>query len=264
MERMDERNYLMKHVKEADRRLRKIAFPYSRNNFTFLDKLTFRTGTLEEMDNALGSYSKANEEIVIRDRLVKKMYKKKYDKELIMIIQHELIHSFIADWFEDLYKFNLKVQSDSCPIFNTFVEFFNARGCSIRVNGTELTYRVFHKDLYELAINKSNKFTTVYKECIKWLKEANNVLEFCTNKIIEETREENFSKIIFPIYEGTREYTEAERRLNKVIKDEKRNVDVDVDFYYLYLGQSFTFHNKELALEEIKYIIEEEFIDNIA
>ena len=70
MERMDERNYLMKHVKEADRRLRKIAFPYSRSNFAFLDKLTFRTGTLEEMDDALGSYSKDKEEIVEKEAVI--------------------------------------------------------------------------------------------------------------------------------------------------------------------------------------------------
>lgn len=135
--------YLMKHANKVNEIMRKVAYPYGRCDFINLNDIEFE---IEESSECLGYMhelrnSDKDFKLMINECYFDNMYKRKYDKKLISTLAHEMIHIYIAEWFDsDNFKnlnnlFKNNFSSDSSPIFLAMVKWFELKtGLNIGMN----------------------------------------------------------------------------------------------------------------------------------
>ncbi|CAI3673870.1 hypothetical protein CNEO4_620025 [Clostridium neonatale] len=124
----DQQQYIKRHLDKANDILRKTARKYSRNIFVNLDKLDITTSYTKDSLAYVKKYSSENAKAIgkptrlnINTKYLDNMFKRKYNKELLGSLMHELIHIYVADWFDGKYTYS----RDCSPVFCAIVIWFN-------------------------------------------------------------------------------------------------------------------------------------------
>lgn len=168
--------YLMKHVKKAGMELRKLAVPYGRCEFPDINEINF---VIEDNDSADGYFRPGEvNTIMVNSSFFKNKFKKKYNRRLISVLQHEMIHLYLFE----LDFYDLHIYADSSPLFVSVVSWFNTHSkgkIDIRQNySLQKQFYLYNKELVYFSVDKDTTFTMLEKRIVKWQKELKKRLEY--------------------------------------------------------------------------------------
>ncbi|MBY7006780.1 hypothetical protein FDA25_02465 [Clostridium botulinum] len=200
--------YLLKHVKIAGNVLDKII----NNKFIDYENINFKWSDTIDMKE-VGYWINSDNTITISPRFLIGNYLnvKNENKELIGIIQHELIHAFIDKNHNEL---KLNVSTDASPMHQGIITFFNSRGCNIGSNGDlKNVFKSRQKRLYRICVNKDIIFNDLIFQLEDWQqnlseniekfngKDDERILE-AVDKIIKNEKLTNLTKINVKFFEN--------------------------------------------------------------
>lgn len=213
------KKYLMKHVKEAEEILTKIAFGSSNNRFCEYENINIEWSDSVGYENG-GNWDLKNNKITINRKylLDDDKYKRSFNKKIIDVIQHELIHVYISK----NEKFNLNSSTDASPIHQAIIVFFNSNGCSIGSNGNLADiFKEKQKQLYKLSSNKNVCFLDLINYLYKSIKNVGEILERINQEVL--IKKEN--KVVFAFF-----YKSTDKSyVNKYFKNSKEMIEININ-----------------------------------
>ena len=190
--------YLMKHVKKAERELRKVALPYSRYEFVDTDEINF---VIEDNDGADGYFRPGEvNTIMANSSFFKYKFKKKYNRRLISVLQHEMIHAYLYE----LDFYGLRVYADSSPLFASMVSWFNTHSkekIDIRQNsGLKERFYLYNRELVYFSVDKDTTFEMLKKRMVKWQIALKNRLDDIACNIMDTSNCKKVCEFSFNSY----------------------------------------------------------------
>ncbi|WP_294406059.1 hypothetical protein [uncultured Clostridium sp.] len=149
--------YLMKHVRKAERDLKNTIMIYEECELTFSENIKFIISDEQiETDNKI---------IVVGNSYFNNKSRRKYDKELISKLQYDMICIYLR---EEFFYSTVSVYSNTSPAFISIILWFNSRnrnGISINMNPFIIAdFQVYNNDLYKFATDKSTIFSELLFE----------------------------------------------------------------------------------------------------
>lgn len=187
------KEYLLKHAEKAEYLLRRKAYPHKRGrHFVDIEDINWE---IIDCGNANGRYNPNNNTIEIDSSFFEKMYKRKYYKQLIRTIQHELIHCWIE---KHCSSKNVKLlYADASPLFGMVVNYFNKRGCDIGQNySLGYEFKLFNKEMLSFAENLSYNFEDMEVYIQGWIKKLDRVIDNYQQKVSNINAEHGAEKVI--------------------------------------------------------------------
>lgn len=259
--------YITKHLNKAQDILRKASMRYMRREFVDSDDIDVR---VYNSYNALACVGRCRTEkkdyyININKSFLFAKYKRKYDKEFLETLMHELIHIYCMEWFTRDKNFDWS--ADSSFVFCTIVSWFNKNlnnKYKISLNNNlEYGYGLYHKQLLE-KINDGFTFNLLRSKLYECVIRTENKLKNIQKEISVKRVSKNFGKMLLfePDYKNNNS-SYAEVYYYKV-KDKDGNwVYLEKNTVYLGLDINILEDEEDWSIDGImNYILDNEAEEN--
>lgn len=239
----------MKHVKKAEKDLRKVALPYSRYEFVDIDEIKF---IIEDDDSADG-YFKSGEvnTIMVNSSFFKNKFKKKYNRRLISVLQHEMIHLYLYE----LDFYDLNICADSSPLFASMVSWFNTHSkgkIDIRQNGALKKYfYLYNEELVYFSVDKDTTFEMLKKRMVEWQRALQKRLYDIACDIMDTSNCKKVCEFSFNSYSESETMCFVKYRNIKL--DKETNIILESNLLALGMDMNIYETDSEFSIEDLIY-----------
>lgn len=249
--------YLMKHVKKAERELRKLALPYSRYEFVDIGEINF---VIEDNDSVDGYFRPGEvNTIMVNSLFFKNKFKKKYNRRLISVLQHEMIHLYLSE----LDFYDLHIYADSSPLFSSMVSWFNTHSkgkIDIRQNGALKKYfYLYNEELVYFSVDKDTTFEMLKKRMVKWQIALQKRLDDIACNIMDTSNCKKVCEFSFNSY--SEDETMCFAKYRKIKLDDE--IDIIMESNLVALGMDINIYetDSEFTIEDLIYSCTEDDCD---
>ena len=257
---MSKQAYLLANVERAIRQLEGAGLVFRREDINFMwskgrELTTTKTNKLE--GTCLYSPKLDNYTITLNNRFLTHSKKKKYNKKMIDIIQHELIHYYCREYFIDFLGLE-NANVDTCPVFLGLIFWLKAKKGIKVFGGSNMDYlfNIYHKTLC-----KDLKECETFSNCKSTLKLYYKTLQSIIADFETKMKKKmyNFQTLCsYSVnwYDRNRDYsvdheTHAEITYINLPKESSGlNKDYSVPYYNIYISVDFSIDDNYLDEEE--------------
>lgn len=189
--------------------------------------------------------------ITNEEYLIKKKFKRKYNRRLLSVLQHEMIHSYL----HGIDFFGFHVEADSSPLFASVVNWFNTHSkgkIHIRQNcGLHKQFYLYNKELVYFSMDKDTTFDMLEERIIEWQCKLHKRLKDIKCTIVSNG---NFNKMYeFEFNTNNRGETHCFAKYKKIhVNDELYEI---VEQNFIALGMDINIYEtySEFTIEDLIY-----------